>query len=152
MLAASTARSGPLAWVLSARSETALRAQAASLHEHLRIATDVPAADVAVSLAARPQLEHRAVLVGGARESLLAAAGSLADGAPTPETSVGLARAVRPTAFLFTGQGAQRAGMGAELYRIYPAFADALEDVCGPLAELLGIPLRDLMFAAEGSR
>ncbi|MEU8827598.1 SDR family NAD(P)-dependent oxidoreductase [Streptomyces sp. NPDC048636] len=140
-------------WTLSARGDQALRAQAGALADHLTARPRLPVADVAWSLTrTRSAFEHRAVAVADTREELLAAIRALADGERHPA----LTRAAAPirsggTAFMFTGQGSQRPGMGRELYRTYPVFATAFDDVCAQLDPLLGRSLRDLVFAAEDS-
>ncbi|SDI58526.1 polyene macrolide polyketide synthase, partial [Sinosporangium album] len=135
-------RAVPAPWVLSAASPQALRAQAVRLLAHLSSRPDLDPLDVAYSLAtARTALECRAAvavvagggreeLVGGGREELVGGLRALAAGEPAPAVFTATARAGQATAVLFPGQGAQRLGMGRELYDRFPAFAEAFDEVC----------------------
>ncbi|GLW76034.1 hypothetical protein Aglo01_05160 [Actinokineospora globicatena] len=103
-------------WLLSAASPSGLVAQAARLLD-----LDADPVDLAVSLAARPLLTHRAAVFGRAGLADLAVdrvSGSVVRG----EASV------QKVAFLFTGQGSQRAGMGSQL-RVFPVFARAFDEI-----------------------
>ena len=63
-----------LAWVISGRSEQALRAQAVRLRAHIQTNPDLDPADVGYSLATtRTHHEHRAALVIEDRDRLLEA-------------------------------------------------------------------------------
>ncbi|WP_052441905.1 type I polyketide synthase, partial [Streptacidiphilus anmyonensis] len=136
--------------VLSAKSPEALRAQAERLREHLRERPESSLPDVGWSLAAtRSSFEHRAVLPVAARELLDAELAALAAGAPPARAVLGTAGSAGRTAFLFTGQGSQRAGMGRELYAAFPVFAAAFDATCEELDRYLDRPLRDVVFAGE---
>ncbi|MER7638423.1 type I polyketide synthase [Streptomyces sp. NPDC126522] len=150
--ATSPSSSSSLPWLLSARSAAALRGQAARLAAHVTERPDARLADLAWSTAAtRARMPHRAVVVAADRVELLAGLNAVATGAP----GSGVVRAEvleRPSpTFLFTGQGAQRAGMAQELYDAFPVFAAAFDAVCEELDPLLERPLKDVVFAAPGT-
>uniref|UniRef100_UPI0018FEE82C type I polyketide synthase n=1 Tax=Streptomyces sp. NRRL S-1022 TaxID=1463880 RepID=UPI0018FEE82C len=107
-------------WVLSGKSVQAVRDQAARLVTHLEAHPGLPAQDVALSLATeRAAFDHRAVVTGTNHDELLHALRQLAEGRGVQPSQ---ARRSGGTAFLFTGQGAQRLGMGRQLYTAFPAF------------------------------
>jgi acyl transferase domain-containing protein len=136
---------------LSAKSEPALRESAANLAAQLRDNPKLDPRDVALSLVTtRSLFELRAVAMGESREQLLAALGALESGEPSPNLFEGKAKSGK-LAYLFTGQGAQRPGMGAELYEASPVFAQALDEVCEAFDSHLERPLKELLFAAEDS-
>ncbi|MGV9300090.1 SDR family NAD(P)-dependent oxidoreductase, partial [Amycolatopsis sp. NPDC003676] len=133
-------------WLLSAKSETALRAQASRMLTWLADHPETADADVASALTtARAQLHRRAAVLGADRAEVLAGLRALAAGSPSPHVVSGGA-ATGETAFLFTGSGAQRVGMGAGLAAAFPVFAAALDEVCAEFDSLLGVSLREVMF------
>ncbi|MEH0547424.1 SDR family NAD(P)-dependent oxidoreductase [Streptomyces sp. B21-105] len=128
-------------WLLSARTETALRAQAERLRAFVTAHPEVSPADVGLTLAtARSRFEYRAVVAGADHDGLLS---GLADLDP-------VAGEAGPTAFLFTGQGAQRVGMGVELAGAYPVFAEVFDRVCAEFDSVLDRSLREVIVSGEG--
>ncbi|WP_150256166.1 type I polyketide synthase [Nocardiopsis deserti] len=140
------------AWLLSAKSDTALTDQARRLAAHVSEHPDEAPADIAHALASsRALFDHRAVVTGTGREELLRGLTALVAGEPARNVVTGVAGPVGRTALLFTGQGSQRPGMGRGLFEVFPVFAQALERVWGCVDPLLSRPLREVMFAEAGS-
>ncbi|MFE0028456.1 SDR family NAD(P)-dependent oxidoreductase [Amycolatopsis sp. NPDC059021] len=126
-------RGVPVPWPISGQGAAALAAQAGALAA--AVAGRDPA-DVGFSLAAtRSALTDRAVTFDGT---------AALDDAVRGVAGNGL------TALLFSGQGAQRAGMGTGLAAAFPVFASALDEVCAELDPLLGCSLRSAMAGGTG--
>ncbi|WP_424214049.1 SDR family NAD(P)-dependent oxidoreductase [Streptomyces sp. BI20] len=138
-----TAPAGPVPWVLSAPTVEGLRAQAAALLAHLddpATSVDSPAA-VGLALATtRAAFAHRAAVVAEDLDGFAAGLRALAEGRTARGLVTGRARPGGRTAFVYTGQGSQRPGMGAELRTVRPVFGAslraALDAFGGPLPEV----------------
>ncbi|ORV85986.1 polyketide synthase [Mycobacterium interjectum] len=139
-----------LPWAVSAKSARALRSQAARLAAHLRAHGELDAADVAWTLAGRSSFEHRAVVVGGDRDRLLAGLDELAADEPVSVIR-GTAAAGGKTVFVFPGQGSQWLGMGIELLDTAPVFAQQIEACAEAFSEFVDWSLTDVLRGAPGA-
>ena len=133
---------------LSAATPSALEAAAAGLADHLRANPDASLSDAAFTLqTGRKTFPHRLALA--CRDLEEAVRGFSGEGAPRLRRDVQETRN-RPVAFLFPGQGAQRAGMGRELYRVEARFREEVDSACAILAPRLGFDLRRVLLAEGG--
>ncbi|WP_329112976.1 type I polyketide synthase [Streptomyces sp. NBC_01465] len=137
-------------WVLSARSEQALREQARKLRDFAAADPDLGIADAGWSLlSSRTRFEHRAVVIGHDREELLSALTALGDGAETAAVIRGVAGESGGSVFMFPGQGTQWAGAARQLYDTFPVFAQSLDEICAHFDAHLPFALKPLLLADE---
>ena len=130
--------------VLSAKTASALEARARELADHFEENPGQPLGDAAFTLQTGRQLfQHRSAVVARTHAEAIAA---LRD---APKLQRVESRLDTPVAFLFSGQGAQYARMGAQLYKAFPAFREALNACVEILRPLLGQDLREILFSTE---
>ncbi|HEX2285339.1 MAG TPA: type I polyketide synthase, partial [Mycobacterium sp.] len=135
---------------LSARTPAAL----VQLADHYRSWwTEHPEATLAdvcfTAGAGRAHLEHRAALVVNSRESAVELLGALADDRPATGLVRGETHDTPKTAWLFTGEGSQYAGMARELFDTEPVFAETLKRCATAVADVLEKPLLDVIFDVD---
>ena len=149
-------RAGVLPWVLSGRSESALRAQAERLREHVAKSKDLSQADVGLSLASRSEFEHRAVIVGNGLDEMRAGLNMLVSGEPAANVVLGTTRGVPSPAgggsvFLFPGQGSQWEKMAVGLLDASPVFARHIRECAEALAPHVDWSLEDVLRGVGGA-
>ncbi len=144
--------SATLPWLLSAKSEDALRAQAERLLGHVEREPELDMGDLAHSLAAtRSAFAHRAVVLGEDRKDLLGGLRELRDGRPAANVVRGIAGVGAKVAFLFPGQGAQWPGMALELVEGSAVFAEHLRACEAALAPFVDWSLADVLRGVRGA-
>lgn len=98
----------------------------------------------------RTHLAQRLAVVGAGAEDMATALEQHLTGDETSSVVTGPAADTLPSgpiAFLFTGQGAQHAGMGKQLYESNAVFREALDECATILRNELDVPLLDVVFA-----
>ncbi|WP_376772737.1 SDR family NAD(P)-dependent oxidoreductase [Streptomyces zagrosensis] len=137
-------------WVVSGKSPDAVRAQAARLAAWAEAAPDLDVRDAALSLAVtRSVFDHRTAVAGAGREELLAGLRAVAEGTPTAQVFQGSGPLSGGVGVLFSGQGAQRLGMGRRLYESSAVFAGALDVVVAELELHVGRSLTEVMWGGD---
>ncbi|MFF9768166.1 type I polyketide synthase, partial [Streptomyces sp. NPDC014636] len=127
-------------WVVSAKSEAALRGQAQRLAASVGGLSPV---DVGFSLAvSRSVFEHRAVVLG----DLVGGLEALAEGREVAGVVRGSASGADGRAvFVFPGQGSQWLGMAADLLESSPVFAGRVGECAAALAPFVDWSLTDVL-------
>ncbi len=130
---------------LTARSPEALTQLAGRYAEALG-RTECDLGDICFTAnSGRAQFDHRAVYCGGTNEEMRQALLG-------PPIAQGLKSGTPETAFLFSGQGAQYAGMGKELHATHPVFRRAIEQCATLLKGELEEPLLEVLWGSATQR
>ncbi|MFC5661359.1 type I polyketide synthase [Kitasatospora misakiensis] len=131
-------------WVLSARDDNALRAQAGQLAAFLQDHPDTDLRAIGHTLlTGRAPLAHRAVALGQNHGELLNSLTAIADGTTAPGTGT-----IERPVFVFPGQGSQWIGMGAELLDTSEVFAASIARCQSALAPYVDWSLTDALRGA----
>ncbi|MFJ2116330.1 beta-ketoacyl synthase N-terminal-like domain-containing protein, partial [Streptomyces sp. NPDC087850] len=150
-----TAR-GVVPWLLSAKSEAALREQAARLLARADADPALSPVRLGHALATtRTAFEHRAVVLGETRDDFRRSLDALATARNTARVVRGAVGeggtgSVGPV-FVFPGQGSQWWGMGRELLAESEVFRDAVDACAAALDPYVDWSLRDVL-AGDGDR
>jgi phthiocerol/phenolphthiocerol synthesis type-I polyketide synthase D len=152
--AAQTPSSGPTAvttLVVSGKTPTRVAATAGMLADWMQGAgATVPLPDVAASLNYRSRFGTVATVSARNHAEAVAGLRALAAGQPGPGVVASHEASPGPgTVFVYSGQGAQWAGMGRQLLADEPAFAAAIDELEPVFVDKVGFSLRHVLEVGE---
>jgi acyl transferase domain-containing protein/acyl carrier protein len=139
---------------LSARSPQALGELAARYVDHVEANPSTSLANIAhTANTSRESFSHRAAIVASNGIELIKHLRSLSENPADSGVRTGQCNPDRPMkiGFLFTGQGAQYAGMGRTLYETQPTFRTTIDRCAKLLKPLLDRPLLSLLDPQAGT-
>ncbi|WP_339225098.1 beta-ketoacyl synthase N-terminal-like domain-containing protein [Paenibacillus sp. FSL H8-0332] len=138
----------PAVLLLSAKSPAALERMQGELAEHLEnLSSSVPLADVAFTLQmGRGQFKYRLACTAAQTEE---AVRLLRDSEGAGLIRSSQERLNRPVVFMFTGQGSQVMGMGAELYRRHLSYRQEVDRLSELLRPKIGLDIRRYIGVAD---
>nr|AFI57006.1 QmnA2 [Amycolatopsis orientalis] len=147
----------PVPWLLSARSERALHAQAQRLRRHVVASTSDPTTIGYSLVTTRATFPHRAVVVADNREDFLHGLDRLSRGeaatglVTTPHGAQNPAPGAREPVFVFPGQSSQWARMAVPLLGTSEVFREQIQLCTDALAPHVDWSLRDVLEGAPGA-
>ncbi|PVZ08168.1 acyl transferase domain-containing protein [Actinomycetospora cinnamomea] len=138
-------------WILSGRSEAALRSQAQRLAATVAADAGLATPDVGFSLATtRSTFGHRGVVLASDRAGFISGLEALAEGWAAPGVVSGVAREAS-TVFMFPGQGSQWPGMASDLLKSSDLFGEQIGACAQALAPHVGWSLLDVLAGEPGA-
>ncbi|WP_448323714.1 type I polyketide synthase, partial [Streptomyces sp. DSM 41493] len=139
-------------WVLSGRTEEALRAQAGQLASFVGSAPGLGLGDVGWSLAvSRSVFRHRSVVLAESGDAALGLLAAVAAGGDAAGVVRGEASAPGGVVFVFPGQGSQWVGMAAGLLDASPVFAGRMGECAAALEPFVDWSLLDVVRSGDAS-
>lgn len=134
---------------LSAKSQDALSRQVENYSNDLRHNPDAPIGDVCFTAnAGRSHFQHRLAVCAATAEELFQKLDGVRLSQKVADTWTGQPKAAvsLKTAFLFTGQGSQYAGMGRTLYETHPQYRRIIDECDEMLRPILNRRLVSVLF------
>ena len=138
----------PNVLVMSAKTQTALDSLTENIRQFVENDPAIDLNDLAYTYqTGRRPFKHRRFVAFKDRKDLLGRLGSAERKGITDAVCERDEDGGRPLVFAFPGQGNQFVGMGADLYRDEKVFRDTVDECCELLKPIVGLDLRDVIFA-----